>query len=116
MDRIIAATFNSLRALRWAAANEAAVRQELAALGLGVPLAALIARDGAGFVLLVGPLLLLLAVELLNTGLEKLSDHVTPERHPQIGLVKDLGSAAVFMMLCLNGLAWGWGLWRWWFG
>jgi diacylglycerol kinase (ATP) len=47
-----------------------------------------------------------MAVELLNTGLEKLADHVTPEWHPRIGMVKDCGSAAVFCTLCLAALVW----------
>lgn len=40
-----------------------------------------------------------LAVEALNTGLEELCDHVTPEEHPHIGRVKDLGSGATLLML-----------------
>ncbi|MEY4747429.1 MAG: hypothetical protein RLZZ416_478 [Candidatus Parcubacteria bacterium] len=35
-----------------------------------------------------------LAVEALNTALEELCDHVTPEEHPNIGKVKDLASGA----------------------
>jgi len=35
-----------------------------------------------------------LAVEALNTAIEELCDHVTPSEHPQIGKIKDLGSAA----------------------
>lgn len=35
-----------------------------------------------------------LAIEALNTALEELCDHVTPEEHPNIGKVKDLGATA----------------------
>ena len=35
-----------------------------------------------------------LAVEALNTAIEELCDHVTPEEHPNIGKVKDLASGA----------------------
>jgi diacylglycerol kinase (ATP) len=55
---------------------------------------------------MVGVLLVLLAVELLNTAIEKLADHVTPEMNPKIGLIKDFGSAAVFCLLALSGLIW----------
>ncbi|MBM3608576.1 MAG: diacylglycerol kinase, partial [Alphaproteobacteria bacterium] len=55
---------------------------------------------------LIGVMLIILAVELLNTCVEKLCDHVTPERHPQIKAVKDMGSAAVFCALALAGLVW----------
>ena len=42
--------------------------------------------------------LLLLAVEALNTAIEVLCDHVTPEIHPMIKKSKDLGSAAIFIV------------------
>ena len=35
-----------------------------------------------------------LTTEALNTAIEELCDHVTPEHHPQIGKVKELGSGA----------------------
>lgn len=111
MQRIIRAFLNSLRGLGWAARNEKAVLQELILLALALPLALWLARDVMMFAALIGALLLLIAVELLNTAIEKLADHVTPERHPQIGLVKDLGSAAVFAMLLLNVLVWGAAFW-----
>ena len=38
-----------------------------------------------------------LAAELLNTAIEALADHVSPERHPQIKVVKDCAAAAVFI-------------------
>jgi diacylglycerol kinase (ATP) len=47
-----------------------------------------------------------MAVELLNTGLEKLCDHVMSDHHPQIGIVKDCGSAGVMFSLLLAGLIW----------
>lgn len=112
MKRIVLAFFNSLRGLNWAARHEAAVRQELILLAVGLPLAAWLAKSLWVFVGLIGALLVLLAVELLNTAIEKLADHITPEHHPQIGLVKDLGSAAVFALLALNGLVWGAALWQ----
>ena len=112
MQRIISAFWNSVAGLRWAGRHEAAVRQELLGLLFAVPAAIWLADDIWLFVALVGSVLLLLAVELLNTGLEKLCDHVTPEQHPQIGLVKDLGSAAVLAALLLAALVWGAALWQ----
>lgn len=40
-----------------------------------------------------------LAVEALNTAIEELCDHVTPEEHPNIGKVKDIASGATLIML-----------------
>jgi len=38
-----------------------------------------------------------LAAELLNTAIEHLADHLHPERHPRIKLVKDCAAAAVLV-------------------
>lgn len=38
---------------------------------------------------------LVLAAELVNTALERLADHLHPQQHPQIRLVKDCAAAAV---------------------
>lgn len=51
------------------------------------------------FLILILVIGTVLAVEALNTGLEELCDHVTPEEHPHIGRVKDLGSGATLLML-----------------
>ena len=55
---------------------------------------------------MIGAVLFILAVEFLNTGMEKLADHVTREQHNDIRRIKDFGSAAVFCALCLTGLVW----------
>jgi diacylglycerol kinase (ATP) len=39
-----------------------------------------------------------LAAELFNTALEHLADHLHPEQHPSIKIVKDLGAAAVLLL------------------
>ncbi len=39
---------------------------------------------------------LVLAVEGMNTALEKLSDYVQPEFHNKIGFIKDIAAGAVF--------------------
>ena len=41
---------------------------------------------------------LVLAAETFNTSIEKLCDFVSPEYHPLIGKVKDLGAAAVLIV------------------
>jgi diacylglycerol kinase (ATP) len=106
MNRILSAFFNSMRGLRHALMTEPAVRQELAALALAVVVTPLVAGGLWQAVALVGSVLLILAIELLNTAIEKLSDHVTPELHDTIGYVKDLGSAAVMCALAIAGMVW----------
>ena len=45
---------------------------------------------------------LLLVTELLNTGIEYIVDHISLDKHDLLGRAKDVGSAAVFMMLSVN--------------
>lgn len=111
MLRIYKAFFYSMQGLRWGFAREPALRQEMLAILFGAPLAFWLAPDAPRFFALMGALLLLLAVELLNTAVEKLADFVTTERHAAIGAVKDMGSAAVFCLLALNAGLWGWAVW-----
>jgi len=103
----LAAAFrNSWAGLSHALRTERAVRQEAAALLAALPLALIVGVGLWQRVALVGVVLLVLAVELLNTAIEKLADHVTSELHPQIGIVKDLASAGVLCALALAGLVW----------
>jgi diacylglycerol kinase (ATP) len=111
MRRIILAFFNSMRGMGWAIRHEKAVMEEFILLAVAVPLAVTLATSVMMFVALIGAMLFLIAVELLNTAIEKLADHITRDHHPQIGLVKDLGSAAVFIALAMNVLVWGAALW-----
>lgn len=97
---------NSLQGLAVAARSERAVRQELVVLAVALPVAFLISDEIHTRFALLGSLVLTLIVELLNTALEKLCDHLHPGRHPMIGTVKDLGSAAVFCALLLAGTVW----------
>ena len=100
------ATLNSWRGLIAAARSEQAFREELVALAVAVPLAFLIAAEAWKRLMLIGVILLLMAVELLNTAIEKLSDHVTPAQHPDIGRIKDMSSAAVGVALAIAGFTW----------
>ncbi len=112
MNRIIAAFQNSLLGLARAARTETAVRQELILLALSIPLAFWISASGWTRLALIGLVALTLVVEVLNTAIEKLCDHVTPERHPVIGYIKDLGSLAVLIMLCITAAGWALALWQ----
>lgn len=105
MRRIIRATCNSWDGLR-VAWQEAAFREEAVVLVVALPVAALVATSVWVWLALVASLLLLMAIEILNTGLERLADHVTPEIHPHIKDVKDLGSAAVGVTLVLAAVVW----------
>ena len=47
---------------------------------------------------------ILFAMELVNTAIEYLADHVSPDQHEQIGEVKDLAAAAVLVAAIITGI------------
>ena len=104
--RIWAAFWNTVRGLREGLSTEAAIKQEVAITLLAFPLSFLVATNLWIWVALIGSLLFLLAVEFLNTAIERLCNHVQPELHTAIRVTKDLGSAAVFFALLLAALIW----------
>ena len=106
MDRLLRATINTWNGLLAAARSEAAFRQELGALVLAAPLAFMVAEGAWKRLLLIGVVVFVLVVELLNTAIEKLADRVSRSHEPQIGELKDMGSAAVGLALLIAGLTW----------
>ena len=106
LARIGRSAANSLRGLRNGLSTEAAVKQEVAIALVGLAVSFAIASTLWIWVALVASLLFVLAVEFLNTAIERLCNHVTPERHEAIRVTKDLASTAVFFALLLAGLIW----------
>jgi diacylglycerol kinase (ATP) len=100
------ASINTWNGLTFATRSEQAIREELVALVIALPLAWFVGTTAVRRVELIAVVLLLLTVELLNTAIEKLADRLTTEHDPQIGRVKDMGSAAVGVALVIAGLVW----------
>ncbi len=72
-----------------------------------VPTAFFLGQNWVERSLLAGSVLLVLIVELLNSGIEAAIDRIGLELHPLSKKAKDLGSAAVLISLTLVGLTWG---------
>ena len=106
MLRFWRATVNTRNGLAFAIRSEQAIREELVALALSLPFAWLIGVTMMRRFELIASVVLVLVVELLNTAIEKLSDRLTTDHDPQIGRVKDMGSAAVGGALVVTGLFW----------
>lgn len=106
LARIWGAFWNTVGGLREGLATEAAIKQEAALLLIGVPLSFLIATGLWVWVALIASLLFLLAVEFLNTAIERLCNHIQPEKHDAIRVTKDLGSASVFFAILVVALLW----------
>jgi diacylglycerol kinase (ATP) len=104
--RLWRATINTRNGLVFAIRSEQAVREELVALVIALPLAWLIGTTAMRRIELVAAVVMVLIVELLNTAIEKLADRLTTDHDPQIGRVKDMGSAAVGVALVTAGLFW----------
>ena len=104
--RILRAVRVGFAALSWAWKQEEAVRLELTGLVVFLPLGLWLGRTGVERALLCGSMLLILVVELLNTGLEVVVDRISTERHELSGLAKDLASAAVMISLFLAAITW----------
>jgi diacylglycerol kinase (ATP) len=112
LRRIFNAFLFSMAGLRAAWVNEAAFRQECVLAFLLTPLGVWLGRNAVEHALLIGSLLLVLIVELLNSGIEAAIDRISSERHRLSGRAKDLGSAAVFVALAMVFLVWGLIAWR----
>ncbi|QPG07032.1 diacylglycerol kinase [Salinimonas marina] len=105
--RLYYATLYSVKGLRAAFVSEPAIRQELAAMALLLPLACYLEVSLSEKLLMIMSLFIVLIVELLNSAIEALADRVSDEVHVLIGKAKDIGSAAVFISLLLVAVVWG---------
>jgi diacylglycerol kinase (ATP) len=106
LARIAAAALNSARGLREGLLTEAAVKQEVALAAILLPVSFFVAADVWVWLALIASVLFVLVVEFLNTAVERLCNHVTPEQHEAIRITKDLASTAVFLSLLLAGIVW----------
>ena len=91
--------------------HEAAFREEVLLLLVAVPLALYFGQDGLARALLIGSLLLVLIVEILNSGLEAIVDKASPEKHELAKRAKDTGSAAALLALINAAVVWACVLW-----
>jgi diacylglycerol kinase (ATP) len=105
--RLVLAFLNSWKGFKGAFKFEAAFRQEVALSVVLIPLGVYLGKTGIERALLVGSMLLVLIVELLNTGIETVVDRIGLERHELSGLAKDVGSTAVLISFALLGVIWG---------
>lgn len=107
MRRLVLAFVNSWKGFRGAFRFEAAFRQEVALAVVLLPLGVYLGKTGVERALLVASVLLVLIVELLNTGIETVVDRIGLERHELSGLAKDVGSTAVLLSFAVLVVIWG---------
>ena len=105
--RVYKAAYYSYKGFRACFVNEAAFRQELVLALILVPLALWLPVSKMERIAMVSVVILVLIVELLNSGIEAVVDRVGYEKHELAGRAKDMGSAAVLMSLLLWAYVWG---------
>lgn len=111
ISRLWFASKYSWQGLKAGLQSEAALRQEIVAIAILLPIAMLVDVAAVERALLVLTLFFVLIVELLNTAIEVVVDRVGAEFHPLSGKAKDLASASVLVSLISTSCVWGIILW-----
>ena len=111
LNRVFFATLNSAAGVSSALRYESAFRQEAALALLMLPAALWLGTTWIERSVLIGAVLLVLIVELLNSGIEAVVDRVSFELHDLSKRAKDYGSAAVMLSLLLCAGIWSAALW-----
>jgi len=105
IQRLVNAFGYSLAGLK-SVSGHPAFRIELIVSLVAIPVAFFVTHVSAERALLVGSIMLVLIVELLNTGIEKCIDRISPEWHELSKQAKDIASAAVLLSIFNAGLVW----------
>lgn len=112
LARIVRATGHSIDGILAAYRGENAFRQEVWLAALLLPTSFWLGRHWTEVALLAGSVILVMIVELLNSGIETAIDRVSFELHDLSKRAKDLASAAVMLSLLLCGGIWLAALWH----
>ena len=112
--RLLRSPTQVLRALRWSLQglracwrHESSFRLEVALTVVLAPMGLWLGQTMVERVLLVSSLLAVIGMEVMNSALEAAVDRFGPERHELVGRAKDMGSAAVFVMMMNVVVTWG---------
>ncbi len=104
--RVVKAGYYSFKGLKAAFENEAAFRQELFLAIVLVPATFFLPVTKLERIMMVFSVILVLIVELLNSGIEAVVDRIGYEKHELAGMAKDMGSAAVLVSIVLWAYVW----------
>ena len=106
ISRLVSAFGYSLSGFKAAYAQETAFRQEVWLLIAATITAFCVDVTAYERFALIASVVLVLIVELLNTGVETLGDRISEEYDPYVKKAKDAGSAAVLLALLLAVSCW----------
>ena len=97
---------NSWRGLVFAFKEESAFRQELSLFIVLTPIAVVLPVSLFEKAVLICSLVLVMAIELLNSSVEAAIDRISFEHHDLSKRAKDFGSAAVMLALLISLILW----------
>ena len=103
---ILRAAVWSLQGLRAAWLHESSFRLEVYLFIILAPAGWLLGATGVERALLIGSCLLVMVKELMNSALEAVIERYGAEHHELAGRAKDMGSAAVFVLMLNVILVW----------
>lgn len=86
--------------------HEEAFRQEVIVFMVAMPLAVWLSKNKLEVLLLMGSIVLVLVGELLNSAIESVVDRAGVEYHDLAKRAKDMGSAAVMLLILLALATW----------
>jgi diacylglycerol kinase (ATP) len=109
--RIWRAFHYSMSGIESALKHEAAFRQEMLLAIIMIPASFWMPVGLTLRALMIASVLMVLVVELLNSAIEAAIDYISTEHHPLAKQAKDMGSAAVFISLCIVGAVWAIAIW-----
>lgn len=104
--RIFKAAKWSMQGLAAAWLHESSFRLEVYLFVVLAPVAWVLGADGIERALLIGSMLMVMAVELLNSSIEAVIERYGAEFHELAGRAKDMGSAAVFVLMINVVVTW----------
>ena len=96
----------SLQGLRAAWLHASSFRLEVYLFIILGPAGWLLGRTSVERALLIGSCMLVLAMELMNSSMEAVIERYGDEHHELVGRAKDMGSAAVFVLMMNVILVW----------
>ena len=96
----------SIQGLRSAWLHGSSFRLEVYLFVVLGPLGWLLGANGVERALLIGSCLLVMAMELMNSSMEAVIERYGAEHHELAGRAKDMGSAAVFVLMMNVILVW----------
>lgn len=103
---VMRAALWSLKGLRAAWLHESSFRLEVCLFVLLAPAGWLLGQTAVERALLIGSCMLVIAMELMNSSMETVIERYGAEHHELAGRAKDMGSAAVFVLMMNVILVW----------